>query len=254
MGRDEASGDGTRGGRGLRPRLLPCGDTAFTIEFGDRIDSDLNAAVLALDARLAEAALPGVVETVPTYRSLTVHLDPVAADPAELGKTILALAKSGLTPPKQRRTWRIPVVYGGQFGADLDAVAAHHGLTPAQVIERHAGAEYRVAMIGFLPGYAYLSGLDPSLAQSRRPSPRPVTPAGTISIGGEQALVASIAAPSGWHLLGRTPVRTFMPGRDPIFLLEPGDGVRFEPVEARRWKRLDRAAAAGEPVAELIGG
>lgn len=236
------------------PRLLPCGDTAVTVEFGDRIDADLNAAVLALDARLAEAAIPGVVETVPTYRSLTVHLDPVAADPAGIGRAILELARSDLTPPKPRRVWRIPVVYGGAFGVDLEAVAEHHGLSASAVIERHAGAEYRVAMLGFLPGYAYLGGLDPGLALSRRPTPRPTTPAGTISIGGAQALVASIAAPSGWHLLGRTPVRTFLSDRDPIFLLEPGDGVRFEPIDARRWQKLDREAAAGEPVAERIRG
>ncbi|GEP00299.1 5-oxoprolinase subunit PxpB [Methylobacterium haplocladii] len=236
------------------PRLLPCGDTAFTIEFGDAIDADLNAAVLALDAVLAEAALPGVVETVPTYRSLTVHCDPVAVDPAELGQEILALARSDLTPPHAGRIWRIPVVYGGEFGADLDAVAEHHGLSSGDVIARHAEPDYRVAMLGFLPGYAYLSGLDPTLALSRRPSPRPITPAGTISIGGAQALVASIAAPSGWHLLGRTPVRSFMPGRDPIFLLAPGDRVRFEPVDPGRWTVLDEAAAAGELVAERLDG
>lgn len=234
------------------PRLLTCGDTAFTIEFGDAIDSGLNAAVLALDARLAEAALPGVVETVPTYRSLTVHCDPVAADPAELGRAILTLARSDLPSPRAGRIWRIPVVYGGEFGVDLGAVAEHHGLSPDAVVARHVEPEYRVAMLGFLPGYAYLSGLDPALALSRRPAPRPTTPAGTISIGGAQALVASIAAPSGWHLLGRTPVRSFMPARDPIFLLEPGDGVRFEPVDPGRWDALDRAAAAGERVAERL--
>ncbi|MCE4223757.1 5-oxoprolinase subunit PxpB [Methylobacterium sp. C25] len=234
------------------PRLLACGDTAFTVEFGDAIDADLNAAVLALDASLTEASLPGLVETVPTYRSLTVHCDPVAVDPAELGQQVLALARSELKPARPGRAWRIPVVYGGEFGIDLDAVGQHHGISPDEVIARHSGREYRVAMLGFLPGYAYLSGLDPTLALSRRPSPRPMTPAGTISVGGIQALVASIAAPSGWHLLGRTPVQIFMPRREPVFLLQPGDGVRFEPIDPDRWDALDRAAAAGEPVAERV--
>lgn len=236
------------------PRLLPCGDTAFTIEFGDRIDAGLSARVLALDAALAARALPGLRETVPTYRSLTVHLDPVVADPAELGRAVLALAGEPLASVPSTRLWRIPVVYGGEFGIDLDAVAAHHGFAPEAVIERHSAPEYRVAMIGFLPGYAYLEGLDPGLALSRRPSPRPVTPAGTVSVGGAQALVASIAAPSGWHLLGRTPEKTFVPARDPVFLLRPGDRVRFVPTPAERWEALAAAAEAGEAVAELCQG
>ncbi|BAU90421.1 amidolyase/hydrolase/carboxylase subunit [Methylorubrum populi] len=233
------------------PRLLACGDTAFTIEFGERIDADFSARVLALDAALAARAPPGLRETVPTYRSLTVHLDPLLADPAELGRIVLALAGEPLAEVPASRLWRIPVVYGGAFGIDLEAVAAHHGIAPEAVIERHSAPEYRVAMIGFLPGYAYLEGLDPGLALSRRPAPRPVTPAGTISIGGAQALVASIAAPSGWHLLGRTPERTFVPERDPVFLLHPGDRVRFVPTPPDRWDALAAAAEAGEPVAEL---
>lgn len=233
------------------PRLLACGDTAFTIEFAAGIEAEAGARVMALDALLAERALPGVLETVPTYRSLTVHLDPLVADPAELGRAVLALAGEALAPLPAARLWRIPVVYGGAFGIDLEAVAAHHGLTPEAVIARHSAPEYRVAMIGFLPGYAYLAGLDPGLALSRRPSPRPVTPAGTVSIGGAQALVASIPAPSGWHLLGRTPVKTFVPKRDPAFLLRPGDRVRFVPTAPERWDALAAAAEAGETVAEL---
>ena len=132
------------------------------------------------------------------------------------------------------------------------AVAARHGLTPAQLIQKHAAPIYRVYMIGFVPGYAYLGGLDPTIATPRREVPRARVPAGTISIGGIQAVVASIEAPSGWHLLGRTPVRSFMPDRDPIFLIEAGDRVQFEPIDASRWDALDRAAAAGEPVAEIV--
>lgn len=233
-------------------RLLWCGDTALTVEFGDSIDPASNARVLALDDRIGRAALPGVIETVPTYRSLTVHLDPLRLDPSALELALLALARPPAPERPPSRVWRVPVVYGGEFGVDLDAVAAHHDLSPDAVVARHSGPDYRVVMIGFLPGYAYLDGLDPGLALSRRSSPRASTPAGTISIGGAQALIASIAAPSGWHLLGRTPVRSFMPGRDPAFLFQPGDGIRFEPTDPMRWDALDRAAAAGEPVAERI--
>ena len=146
----------------------------------------------------------------------------------------------------------MPVVYGGKFGIDLEATAERHGLTPSQLIDKHAAPVYRVYMIGFMPGFTYLGGLDPSIATSRRTDPRPMTPAGCISIGGIQALVAGQAMPSGWHILGLTPVRTFMAGREPAFLTAPGDEVVFEPVDAARWDALDRAAAAGEPVAELI--
>ncbi|MEA1830550.1 5-oxoprolinase subunit PxpB [Methylobacterium durans] len=233
-------------------RILPCGDTALTVEFGDTIDPALNAAVLALEARVLAAGLPGLVETVPTYRSLTLHIDPLETDPAAVEAAVRDLARGALPVPARRRLWRVPVVYGGEHGIDLDAVAESHGISPRVVVERHAAPEYRVVMLGFLPGYAYLAGLDPGLALSRRPNPRPVTPAGTISIGGAQALVASIAAPSGWHLLGRTPVRSFAPSRDPVFLFEPGDAIRFVPTDPGRWEALDRAAAAGDMVAELV--
>lgn len=234
------------------PRILPCGDAALAVEFGSVIDPRLNARVLALDAQV-KAGVPGILETVPTYRSLLVHYDPTATDYETLAARLLELAGNLSDEPVEGRLWRIPVVYGGPFGIDLEDVADRHGLTPAQVIEKHSAPIYRVYMIGFVPGYAYLGGLDPDLATPRRETPRLKTPAGTISIGGIQAVVASIEAPSGWHLLGRTPVRSFMLGRDPIFLLEAGDRVRFEPIEAERFEGLDRAAQAGEPVAEVIG-
>jgi KipI family sensor histidine kinase inhibitor len=222
------------------------------VQFGEEIDPALNARVLALDAKVGEG-LPGVVETVPTYRSLLVHYDPTATDFHTLGDRLLALAADLPEAATEGRLWRVPVVYGGEFGIDLESVAAHHGITAAELIRRHSAPVYRVYMMGFLPGFAYLGGLDPTLAISRRENPRLKTPAGTISIGGIQALVASIEAPSGWHLLGRTPMRGFMPNRDPVFLLDAGDRVKFEPTPASEWARLDAAAEAGEPVAEVIG-
>jgi len=239
------------------PRILACGDAALAVEFGSIIDPRLNARVLALEARIhaapAVAGLNGIVETVPTYRSLLVHYNPVETTFERLSEVLLALSKDLPDEPGTGRLWRIPVVYGGAFGVDLEEVAERHGLTPAQVIDKHAAPTYRIYMIGFVPGYAYLGGLDPALATPRRETPRLKTPAGTISIGGIQAVVASIEAPSGWHLLGRTPVRSFMPSRNPVFLLEAGDSVTFEPIDGSRWDELDRAAAAGEFVAEVVG-
>jgi KipI family sensor histidine kinase inhibitor len=233
-----------------QPRILPCGDAALAVEFGRDIDPAVNARVLALDARVGGVA--GIVETVPTYRSLLVHYDPVAIDFDALEATLLALTADLPTTPREGRLWRIPVVYGGEFGIDLEDTARRHGLTAAELVRRHAAPVYRVYMNGFLPGFSYLGGLDPSIATPRRESPRPWAPPGTIAIGGVQALVASIESPNGWHLLGRTPVRNFMLARDPAFILQPGDRVVFEPIPPGRWEALDRAAEAGELVAEAV--
>ncbi|MBN9583297.1 MAG: 5-oxoprolinase subunit PxpB [Afipia sp.] len=234
------------------PRILPSGDTALTVEFGRDIDPAVNRQVLNLDRNLTREAIPGVVETVPTYRSLLVHYDPVRIGYRALSDQVLALARLPVPAETAVRRWGVPVVYGGDYGIDLDDVARLHGLTTAEVIAKHTGNDYRVAMIGFTPGFAYLSGLDPAIVTPRRETPRTETPPGTISIGGVQACVQCLAAPSGWHLLGRTPVRTFHPHRDPVFLMEPGDAVRFHAIPASEFAALDRAAERGETVAELI--
>jgi 5-oxoprolinase (ATP-hydrolysing) subunit B len=232
------------------PRFIACGDAALTVEFGRDIAPEHNAMALGLDAALREAAIPGLVETVPTYRSLLVQFDPMQAMPGEIEASIREVLEGMEAHRATPRRWRVPVVYGGEYGIDLDDVANTHGLSRADLIQRHAEAVYTVAMLGFLPGFCYLSGLDPAIATPRRKDPRAVTPAGTIAIGGVQANIASLEGPSGWNLLGRTPVRTFMPGRDRPFLIDAGDEVVFEPIPAERWDALDRAAAAGEWVAQ----
>jgi KipI family sensor histidine kinase inhibitor len=233
-------------------RLLPCGDAAVTVEFGADIDPATSARVLALDAILRGEKPAGLIETVPTYRSLMVQVDPLVFDYDAFTQRVTGLARTLDATPEPGRRWKVPVVYGGQFGIDLEATAERHGLSPKQLIDKHSAPVYRVYMIGFMPGFTYLGGLDPSIATPRRADPRPMTPAGIISIGGIQALIGGQAMPSGWHLLGRTPVRTFMAGREPAFLTAAGDEVVFEPTDAARWDALDRAAEAGELVAELI--
>jgi 5-oxoprolinase (ATP-hydrolysing) subunit B len=234
------------------PRLLPSGDSAIAVEFARNIDDAANQRVLALDKALAVASVEGVTESVPTYRSLLVHYDPVKVDFATLGAKLVALAQMPVPPAGKARRWRVPVAYGGENGIDLEDVAKTLSLTPNEVIARHCGGDYRVAMIGFTPGWSYLSGLDKSLHMPRRVNPRVFTPAGTISIGGVQAGIQCLAAPSGWHLLGRTAVRTFQLHRDPVFLTEPGDRVTFYEVDAKTFAEQSRAAEAGEIVAELV--
>jgi 5-oxoprolinase (ATP-hydrolysing) subunit B len=234
------------------PRLLPSGDSAITVEFSRNIDDAANQRVLALDRALTEAPVPGVTETVPTYRSLLVHYDPGQIDFATLGEKLIALAQRPASAGAKARRWRVPVTYGGEHGIDLEDVAKRLNTTPDDIVARHVAGHYRVAMIGFTPGWSYLSGLDKFLHMSRRENPRQLTPAGTISVGGVQAGIQCLAAPSGWHLFGRTPVRTYQMHRDPIFLLEPGDHVTFFAIDAKTFTEQDRAAEAGEIIAELI--
>ena len=234
------------------PRLLPSGDSAITVEFSRHIDDAANRRVLALDRALAREPIAGVRETVPTYRSLLVHYDPTQIDFETVGKKLAELALAPMPPTENARRWRIPVAYGGEHGIDLEDVAKTLGTTPDDIVARHIASEYRVAMIGFTPGWSYLSGLHEKLQMPRRQNPRLLTPAGTISIGGVQTGIQCLAAPSGWHLLGRTPVRTYQLHREPIFLTEPGDRITFFPVDAKTFAEQDRAAELGEIVAELI--
>ena len=234
------------------PRLLPSGDGAITVEFSRNIDDAANRRVLALDRALAREPVAGVTETVPTYRSLLVHYDPVLIDFDTLSAKLTVLAQLPVPATTKARRWRIPVVYGGEHGIDLEDVAKTLNTTADDIVARHVAGDYRVAMIGFTPGWSYLSGLEDSLQMPRRQNPRLLTPAGTISIGGVQAGVQCLAGPSGWHLLGQTAVRTYQLHRDPVFLLEPGDRLTFFAVDARTFAKQDRAAEAGEIVAELI--
>jgi 5-oxoprolinase (ATP-hydrolysing) subunit B len=234
------------------PRILPSGDSAITVEFSRNIDDAANRRVLALDRIVVRETIPGVTETVPTYRSLLVHYDPLQIGFEALSEKLIALAQLPVPSTESTRRWRIPVVYGGEHGIDLEDVAKTLKTTPDDIVARHTAGNYRVAMIGFTPGWSYLSGLEDFLHMPRRQNPRLLTPAGTISIGGVQTGVQCLAGPSGWHLLGRTAVRTYQLHRDPTFLLEPGDQVQFSVVDAKTFTEQDRAAEAGEIVAELL--
>ena len=249
------------------PRLLAAGDGGLVVEFGADIDDDVNMRVVALGSAIDALGLAGLREVVPTYRSLLLVFDPLTLSPerlrVELGALQAHASRHGengaaygasVAPEwtdKLGATWRVPVVYGGEHGVDLDFVAALHDLSPDEVITLHSGAIYRVHMIGFAPGFAYLGGLPEALHTSRLADPRPRTPPRSISIGGRQAAVAPpLEIPSGWRLLGQTPVRSYDPARaGKPFLFEAGDRIRFAPVSVREYASLCRAAEAGEIVA-----
>jgi len=233
-------------------RILPCGDAALTVEFGDTVDPFLNALVLGLDDALKAHTVPGLQETIPTYRSLFVTYDPVITDFAAISGVLRELAQQAGPKAQSPRRWRVPVVYGEDFGIDLEDVAKGKGLTPDEVVRRHSAGDYRVYMLGFMPGFAYLGGLDQTIATSRRDEPRLVTPAGAVMIGGVQAGIQCIEAPSGWHILGRTPMRSYHPDRAQMFLIEPGDSLSFYAIPRSDWRMLEEAAEAGEWIAELV--
>lgn len=230
--------------------FLPCGDSALVLELGDRIDADVNARIISLAAQVEAEAIPGVTEIVPSYRSLLVRYDPEIVRGRALEERLADLSlrpQSGRAPG---RRWRVPVVYGGTVGQDLDEIAAMKGLSPDEVIAHHAGNEYRVFMIGFAPGFAYLGGLPPILHVPRLQTPRQNIPAGAIGIGGQQGSVNSVAGPSGWRFIGWTPVKVFDPAREVPFLLQAGDRVRFAPIDAETGARLASRAASGEILIE----
>ena len=233
-------------------RVCPCGDGAVCIELGDRVDAGLHSRIIALDKAIASQNLPGVLETVPTYRSLLVHVDPVQVDHQRLAETARILAERPAECVAQPVRWRVPVLYGGMYGVDLSRLAAERGMTPGDFAALHASVVYRVFMIGFMPGFAYLGGLDSRLAAPRRQVPRSRVPAGSIAIGGIQTSIGSLPAPSGWHLIGRTPVRCFQADRVPPFLFEAGHEVVFDPASESEWEAMDAAARKGEPIAERI--
>lgn len=229
----------------MQVRFLSVGDRAVAVEFGDRIDRAVSGAVLRLDAVIRAEPPRGVVETVPTFRSLLVHYDPLTTSRADLEGTIELLLDCTEDEHRTGRLWRIPVCYEGEFAPDLSEVARLTGLPPEAVVALHSGERYHVYMLGFLPGFPYLGDLPVALALPRRADPRVRVPAGSISIATSLTAIYPYESPGGWHLIGATPIRFFDAARMPPALLAAGDTVLFEPIDPASFAAISRAIETG---------
>ncbi len=227
--------------------FLPCGDSGLVLQLGDRIDAQINARIIRLADAIQDMAIPGVTDIVPTYRSLLLRYDPQQVRGAALEQMLSGLAPDDAAD-QAGRLWTVPCLYGGAVGQDLDDLAQMKGMTRDQLIALHSGAEYRVYMIGFAPGFAYLGGLPEALHTPRLRQPRQNIPVGAIGIGGQQGNINSVSGPSGWRFVGWTPLRSFDPNRAQPFLFRAGDRIRFRPVSEAEAAALSARAEAGEMI------
>jgi len=208
-------------------KFLPSADSAVIVEFGDRIDRAVSDQVLGLAARLRASEIAGVIEVVPTFRSLMVHYDPLRTSAKELIGAIERVSISEAAPNRKRHLWRVPVCYERDFAPDLESVAQETRLTPDEVIALHTGTRYHVYMIGFVPGFPYMGDLAEALVLPRRADPRVRVPPGSVAIATTLTAIYPLESPGGWHLIGRTSVKLFVPDSDPPSLFRAGDRVKF---------------------------
>lgn len=221
-------------------RYLPFGDSALLVEFGNNIDPETNQKVISLDRMIQKTKIEGVEELVPTYRSLLIRYNPLKTDYETLVSHVKTLENT-LKKAKLKTESRnivIPVVYGGEYGPDLEYVAERHGLTREKVVELHSERQYRVYMIGFVAGFPYLGEVTDEISTPRLETPRLRVPAGSVGIAEKQTGVYPCEAPGGWRIIGKTPLKLFNPSWQPPTLLKPGDAVRFKPISETEFKVL----------------
>jgi inhibitor of KinA len=234
--------------------IIPLGDSALVVrvreQFEDAPEEALDE-VLRVFQLLQRAAIPGVIELAPAYTSVAVFFDPIAVLKANgaangvfdwLATRILDVVTSR-RPNRRRKTagprlLEIPVCYAPEFAPDVDDVARHTHIPATKIVDLHSTAEYRVACIGFVPGFPFLAGLPKRLATPRRDAPRKEIPPGSVGIGGAQTGIYPLRSPGGWNLIGRTPLRLFDPSKDPPTLLRPGDRVHFRAITREEFECL----------------
>lgn len=229
-------------------RILTLSDNAVTVQFGETIDPEINLRVQLAYKMINASGIRGIIELVPTYRSLSVYYDPAELSLSALKAEIEPLIKNIKAAADERgELIRIPVAYGRKYGEDLSRVAGLNGLSEQEVISIHTEPEYPIYMLGFLPGFCYLGGMDKRIAAPRLATPRVKIAAGSVGIAGSQTGIYPIDSPGGWQLIGRTPKKLYDPNREKPILLEAGMRIKFYSIDEEEFLRISRLEGGDEP-------
>ena len=224
----------------MKPTISPVGDCAISIDFGQVIDPKINRHIRQTIERIQELKLDGITELVPTYCALLIQYDAMLYSYSDICNLMEPLLEPSATDDANERVTviEIPTVYGGEFGPDLGFVASHNNLTEEEVVAIHSGTDYLVYMLGFIPGFTYLGGMDPRIATPRLSTPRTLIPAGSVGIAGEQTGTYPSDSPGGWQIIGRTPVTMYDMSKEQAALLSAGDYVRYVPIDEAEYNRI----------------
>ena len=238
----------------MKPTISPVGDRAISIDFGQVIDPTINRHIRQTIERIKELQLEGIIELVPTYCALLVEYDAMLYSYSEICNIIEPTLEEGMTNTTNELVTvvEVPTVYGGEFGPDLSFVASHNHLSEDEVISIHSGTDYLVYMLGFIPGFTYLGGMNPRIATPRLSSPRTLIPAGSVGIAGEQTGTYPSDSPGGWQIIGRTPVTMYDMSKAQAALLNAGDYVRYVPIDESEFHRIKALGTDYVPVIREI--
>ena len=220
-------------------KILTAGDASLLVEFGKEINPEINRKIAATVQLMREQHIEGVVDVIPSFCALLINYDPRVIGYEEIKSRIKDLLRIEIKAGAERKKiFEIPVCYGGEFGPDIATIAEHAGLTEQEVIDIHSSRDYLIYMLGFLPGFCYLGGLDERIFTPRLASPRIKIDAGSVGIGGSQTGIYPLDSPGGWQLMGKTPVKTYDPDREVPILVEAGDYIRFVPIDEEEFYRI----------------
>ncbi|MBB6218586.1 KipI family sensor histidine kinase inhibitor [Anaerosolibacter carboniphilus] len=235
-------------------KYLVAGDKALVLEFGNMISEEINSKVRGMMIAIKQRDMQGIIEMIPTYRSLMVQYNPSQINYQDLVEKLRYIERElntvEIPAPK---VIEIPIVYGGTYGPDIENVARHNGLSIEEVIDIHTAREYLIYMLGFTPGFPYLGGMDERIATPRLKEPRTKISGGSVGIAGNQTGIYPIDSPGGWQLIGKTPLKLYEAKRERPILLDPGDYIKFVSITEKEYIQIEKAVEEGNYQCRTIG-
>lgn len=232
--------------------FLPCGDSAVTVCFSAEISEEANRLVTSLSNVLESGKISAVNDIIPAFSSLTVIYDPCEISYSKLTRKLKEIIKHlNISSGTSSKLYKIPVCYDGEFAPDMENVMHHTGLDREEIIKIHTGTDYLIYMLGFLPGFAYLGGLDKRIETPRLESPRVEIPSGSVGIGGAQTGIYPVSSPGGWQLIGKTPIKVYDAKREKPILYNAGDYIRFVRISTEEYKQIQAEVENGSYVVEV---